>query len=212
MRRPLATSTALAVFLVGGALAVGVQLVPAAVPEASAAGIVAETGATAVNAPVADLPNEADMMFAAMMIPHHQQAVELARILADTPDIDGFSTALAAFIDSDQSREIAEMEAWMQAWHQTGIVHHEGSAPMTDAGSTMGMATPDQIAEFDAMTGRAAETRFLELMIAHHRGALEMTREALAVGENSYIRALAKHVAAEQEREIEAMTARLGAL
>ena len=208
MRRPFATAVSLAAFLVTGALAVGVQLLPAA----SAATPAAPDGAGAVvtaaqqDEPVDDVPNEADMGFAAMMIPHHQQAIELSQVLAATPGIGDASTSLAAAIERDQTAEVTQMQAWIDAWHQVGILDHDHSGTMS------GMATPEQIAQLRTMSGAAAEKRFLELMIFHHEGALEMARTAMAAGHNSFIRALAKHVAAEQQREIEAMTARLGML
>jgi uncharacterized protein (DUF305 family) len=216
MRRPIATTVALVVILLAGSTAVGPWL--AASDAARAAERVDDApGRTAIAASerdetvvvmptpapvgVEDLPNDADMTFAMMMIPHHEQAIELSRILASTPGIDEFSRSLAAFIETDQTNEITAMRAWTEAWHGVGVMNHGG-------GVMSGMATPEQIAEFDALSGEEAEARFLDLMIAHHRGALDMADEAIADGANSYIRSLAKHIAAEQEREIEAMILR----
>ncbi|KRA25716.1 hypothetical protein ASD65_15755 [Microbacterium sp. Root61] len=206
MRRPVATASAVAVFLVCGALFLGIQLTPAAPAAAtrpqSAPAEAPDPAAVSARDAVEDIPNDADMMFASMMIPHHQQAVELSRILAATDGIDDVSIALAAFIDRDQTREITDMQAWLDAWHRSGMMSHDGNGFMA------GMATPEQIAALEAASDVVAEKLFLELMIAHHQGALLMTTEVLREGNNSYIRALAKHIAAEQEREIEAMTAR----
>ncbi|MEV5071152.1 DUF305 domain-containing protein [Microbacterium sp. LMI12-1-1.1] len=211
MRRPFAASISLAVVLLAGALVVGPQLLLATAAEdetdaAPAPGAAAVVAAAQQDEPVGDEPNEADMVFATMMIPHHQQAVELSRILAATAGIDDTSVALAAFIERDQSAEIVRMQAWLDAWHQAGVLNHEHTGAMA------GMATPEQIAQLDALSGVDAERRFLELMIAHHEGALDMTRAVIASGANTWIRALAKHIAGEQQLEIEAMTARLEAL
>ncbi|SDZ55753.1 DUF305 domain-containing protein [Herbiconiux ginsengi] len=195
MRRPLAAASSFAVSILIAAVMVGVQLVPSTTLSPEAAHTAQDDGD--------DRPNDADMMFATMMIPHHQQAVELSRILADTAGIDDISVALAAFIERDQGREITDMQAWLDAWRRTGIMRHHHSD-----GAMAGMANADQVAELAAAEGVHAEQLFLDLMIVHHEGALVMTRQALAAGNNSYIRALAKHVAAEQEREIEAMQAR----
>ncbi|GAA1955930.1 DUF305 domain-containing protein [Agromyces allii] len=222
MRRPIATTVALAVVLVAGAAMIGPRLaaadaaraaeridgapgssVIAASGRAGASDELASTKAGDDPTPVVDdLPNDADLMFAMMMIPHHEQAVELSQLLAATPDVDEFSISLAAFIEVDQTKEIAAMHAWLDAWHGVGVMNHAGGGTMA------GMATPEQIAEFDALSGSAAEARFLDLMIAHHRGALAMADDAIADGRNSYIRSLAKHIAAEQEREIAAMLLR----
>lgn len=212
MRRPFAAAASAAISLVIAATIGGGLAWSAAANAASATAAPGEDGATAVLAaaqrddPADDVPVEADMVFATMMIPHHAQAVELARILAATPGIDETSTALAAFIDRDQSAEIVQMTAWLDAWHGVGIMDHSHSGTMA------GMATPEQIARLDALDGVAAERLFLELMVVHHEGALVMTRDVITGGRNSWIRALAKHVAAEQQREIEAMTARLAVL
>lgn len=155
-----------------------------------------------------ETPNAADLEFTAMMVPHHRQAVELAAILAGTPGVDDTSLALAAFIERDQTAEIDQMQDWLDAWSAAGTSHH-GTAAMA---GMAGMATPEQVAALDALEGVDAERRFLELMIAHHEGALEMTEPVLREGRNSFVRSVAKHVASEQQREIEAMTVRLGTL
>ncbi|GAA5093802.1 hypothetical protein GCM10025760_24460 [Microbacterium yannicii] len=217
MRRPVAASVALALAIVTAAL-VGAPVAIAATGAAeadAAAAVSADTSSSRAAAVVAaaqqeddpgNEPNEADMVFAAMMIPHHAQAVELSRILAATTGIDDTSVALAAFIERDQSLEIERMQAWLDAWHGAGVLDH------AHTGTMAGMATAEQIARLDALDGVAAERLFLELMIAHHEGALAMTRDVIDAGVNTWIRVLAKHVAAEQQREIEAMTARLGTL
>ncbi len=217
MRRPIATAVVIALTLaLGGALA-GVYLasslgglIPG--PEAAEAAVGQSVFDTAQQTnpveasvdSVDDRPNEGDLMFADMMIPHHEQAIELARILASTPEIADFSSSLAAFIERDQAREIEQMAAWSQAWRDAGVSGSRGGH-----GAMAGMATPEQISQLDSLEGEAAERLFLELMITHHEGALVMAQDVLTTGSNSFIRTLAKHIAAEQEREIEAMELRL---
>jgi uncharacterized protein (DUF305 family) len=72
-----------------------------------------------------------------------------------------------------------------------------------------GMASAEQLAALDAAEGAAADRMFLELMIAHHEGALEMAEGAVREGSNAYVRSSGKHVLVEQRREIAAMTALL---
>ena len=217
MRRPVATAVVVALTLALGGAGLGVHLASSlsdSAPDAAgdAVGQTVFDSAQQTNPVVAsvdsgdDEPNEGDLMFADMMVPHHEQAIELARILAATPQIDEFSSTLAAFIERDQAREIEQMSSWSQAWRDAGVSGHG------QHGTMAGMATPEQIAQFDSLEGEAAETMFLELMIAHHEGALVMAQEVLSTGSNSFIRTLAKHIAAEQEREIEAMRLRLEAL
>jgi len=79
-------------------------------------------------------------------------------------------------------------------------------------GGMRGMATEVQLDALGASDGAAAEQMFLELMIAHHDGALEMARTAVLEGSNAFVRASAKHVLIEQDREIAAMRGMLEAL
>lgn len=74
-----------------------------------------------------------------------------------------------------------------------------------DHAAMRGMATDGQLDALRAGDGAAAERLFLDLMIAHHDGALEMARTAVLEGSNAFVRASAKHVLIEQDREIAAM-------
>lgn len=108
-----------------------------------------------------------EIMFAQMMIPHHQQAVDLGT-LADTraqnPDV----IALAAQIKAEQAPEIAEMQKWLT----------EAGSP-ADMGHSMhmdGMLTEAQMAAIEKSTGAEFDRLFLEAMIEHHRGAVDMAK------------------------------------
>jgi uncharacterized protein (DUF305 family) len=68
-----------------------------------------------------------------------------------------------------------------------------------------GLATPGQIAALSAASGVEAERLFLTLMIAHHRGAVEMADAVLDRSDHSVVRAFAKSVVASQTSEIELM-------
>jgi uncharacterized protein (DUF305 family) len=68
------------------------------------------------------------------------------------------------------------------------------------------MATPEQLAALDAAESLAAERLFLELMIVHHEGALDMATRAVTEASNAFVRTSGKHVLVEQAREIDAMT------
>ena len=72
-----------------------------------------------------------------------------------------------------------------------------------------GMATPEQVAELSAASGIEAERLFLRLMIAHHRGALEMSRAVLERSEHPAVLAFARGVLTSQQSETELMTAML---
>jgi hypothetical protein len=71
------------------------------------------------------------------------------------------------------------------------------------------MATPEQIAELETAAGAEAERVFLELMIAHHRGALDMSEAVLERSGHPVVAAFARAVLASQQSEIDLMTAML---
>ena len=171
-------------------------------------------------------PIEADYCYVEAMIPHHEQALALSGIVLAASGVSDRTQALAEYIVADQSTEIEQMRAWADAWARavpgaagggsghsghgggavvdTGVIaqgcRHDGHADMK------GMATPEQLDELRSLTGAAAERRFLELMIVHHEGALEMAKRAVTEGSNAFVRSSAKHVLVEQEREVGAMT------
>jgi uncharacterized protein (DUF305 family) len=141
--------------------------------------------------------DDADVMFAQMMIPHHRQALEMAR-LADGRAEDPEVKKLVAAIERAQDPEIRKMRDWLREWGEPE------SAPR-DHGSGHGMSgmmTEQQMKQLAAARGRAFDRLFAELMIAHHDGAVEMARQELRDGRNATARRLADDVARTQSAEI----------
>ena len=106
-----------------------------------------------------------DIMFMQMMIPHHQQAVDMGT-LAETRASNSKVKALAAQIKGEQAPEIADMKQWLK----------DAGASMT-MGHTMtmtGMLSDAQMAELEAASGAEFDRLYLEGMIAHHEGAIDM--------------------------------------
>ncbi len=68
-----------------------------------------------------------------------------------------------------------------------------------------GMLSAEQLESLRTAPTHEAEIRYLELMIPHHEGALEMSREVIVEGRNGYTISMAKHILNEQQREIQAM-------
>jgi uncharacterized protein (DUF305 family) len=91
---------------------------------------------------------------------------------------------MAYDIATTQGQQAGQLYGWLSAW---GLRQLGTDPPMTWTGHTghgmgalmPGMATPAQIAELSAASGVETERVFLRLMIAHHRGALEMSNAAL---------------------------------
>lgn len=209
-----------------------IGVVVAALTVAGAAGAIAVTAtggqpsppvaAATSGAGETAFPSIEDHCYIEGMIPHHEQALTLSESVLAAEGVRERTRALAAFIIGDQSAEIGTMRAWQHAWAKAiptdatttgGHAAHDapaGSIPTGCGGHAhgemKGMATPEQLAALDAADGMDADRLFLELMIVHHEGALEMATSAVTNGSNAFVRASAKHVLVEQEREIAAMT------
>jgi len=138
--------------------------------------------------------DSADVVFAQMMIPHHEQAVEMST-LAETRAKDPVIVALAAQIKAAQGPEIDKMMAWLQA----------AGAPKADdhMGHVMpgGIVGDTQLAELKAASGSEFDRLFATEMIAHHEGAIEMAKQ-VENSANSAVSALAKNIITNQTAEI----------
>ncbi|MEO3776687.1 DUF305 domain-containing protein [Micromonospora sp. B11E3] len=152
--------------------------------------------------------NDADVMFAQMMIPHHQQAVEMAE-LAETRAADAEVKSLAAQIKGAQDPEIATLTGWLAAWGRplsaAGSGHGHGAPPSSTAHDMPGMMSDADMTSLASATGTDFDRRFLTMMIAHHEGAISMAKDELAKGANQDAKALAQRIAASQQAEIDAM-------
>ncbi|WP_150307782.1 DUF305 domain-containing protein [Planctomonas psychrotolerans] len=144
--------------------------------------------------------NDTDVMFAQMMIPHHSQAIEMSDMILAKDDISTDVTDLATQIADAQGPEIDQLTAWLDEWEAEpldgmGDMHH----PME------GMMSNNQMARLDAATGAEAERLFLENMIIHHEGAIDMAETEVDGGENADAIALANEMITSQQAEIDTM-------
>lgn len=152
--------------------------------------------------PSTSTANAADAMFAAMMIPHHEQAVEMSDIVLAKTDATPEVVDLARTIKAAQSPEIEKMRGWLKAWGA------DESMPMDH--SMDGMMSADDMTALKAASGPEASRLFLTQMIAHHEGAVTMAKTEIAEGKNADAIALARAVVAAQQAEIDEMTQLLG--
>ena len=151
--------------------------------------------------------NAADVEFAQGMIPHHEQAIEMADMALDpnvgaSPDV----VTLAEAIQAGQDPEIELMQGWLTAWDQPAMEDIEGH----DMSSMVGMMSAEDMDELGTLTGAEFDKAWLEMMIAHHEGAVQMAETVKADGKNADVAALADQVIAAQTAEIDTMTALLG--
>lgn len=144
----------------------------------------------------------ADVIFAEAMIPHHRQALEMAALVPDRTSNRDLH-ALAERIRVAQQSEIAVMSRWLTAQGRTPPDGHEHMA------GQYGMATLEQMNRLRQARGEAFDKLFLQLMIAHHEGALTMAKAELAEGTDRRMRLMARDIASGQRVEIARMK-RLG--
>ncbi len=131
-----------------------------------------------------------DATFIDSMIRHHEGAIEMARQAleeAEHPEV----RELAQEIIDAQQQEIEQMQSWRQEWYPD--LPPTGSMHMMD----------EQMIGDD--TSKPFDQRFIEGMIIHHQGAIDMAREAQQQAERQEIQELATTIITDQQREIEQM-------
>ncbi|MFC0314760.1 DUF305 domain-containing protein [Gordonia phosphorivorans] len=155
--------------------------------------------------------NDADKMFAQMMIPHHKQAVEMSDLMLAKEGIDPRVTELARQIKAAQGPEIATMQGWLA---QGGVSDDSSGHDMGthDMSEMEGMLTDAQMNALREATGVEASRLFLDGMIEHHEGAVDMAEAELKDGANPEAKALAQQVITTQNAEIQTMRELLSSL
>ncbi|TFC93098.1 MULTISPECIES: DUF305 domain-containing protein [Cryobacterium] len=165
----------------------------------------APTSDTGESTATSSAANAADVEFAQMMIPHHEQAVQMSEDLLAKLDTDPRVVALATEIKAAQEPEITQLTDWLTAWGaDTG-----GMADMNHGTDGM-MSEADMMTLSDA-SGADADRVFLELMITHHEGAIAMAETHIDEGSNADAQALSAAIVAAQSAEIAVMTDLLAA-
>lgn len=141
--------------------------------------------------------NAQDVMFAQMMIPHHQQAITMAKqatTKASSPDV----KQLAQQIEQAQGPETQKMTGWLQSW---------GASTSSDDGMHMGdgMMSDKDMKKLDTLSGKAFDKAFLQMMIKHHQGAITMAKTEQAQGSFADAKAMANNIVTSQSAEITTM-------
>ncbi|KRF09462.1 hypothetical protein ASH00_02640 [Arthrobacter sp. Soil782] len=162
-----------------------------------------ESAAGSSGGEVSGEHNDADVMFAQMMIPHHEQAVQMSDVVLAKDGLSPEITELATQVKDAQAPEIETMTGWLDAWGEPVEGHHMESADGEDGMD--GMLSEDQMGELEVAQGEEAARMFLESMTAHHNGAVDMAQEEIENGENPEAIALAEDIVETQEAEIEEM-------
>ncbi|MFI7065164.1 DUF305 domain-containing protein [Kribbella sp. NPDC050124] len=152
--------------------------------------------------------NDADVTFATQMIPHHQQAVQMASMAgyqATTPEV----KQLALAIKAAQDPEIKLMSGWLTKWGKPVPSPEHGE----HGGDEMpGMMTEDEMSELGKQKGSMFDRMWVQMMIKHHQGAVAMAKTEQTAGKDPAATALAKKIETDQNREIATMKRLLGQL
>lgn len=193
-----------------------------AVAIAAAIGLVVGYQLKDDSGPVLPATDSVDAGFARDMQIHHSQAVEMSMIVRDNTDNQtirrlGYDIALT------QRQQIGQMFAWLDLWglpqyssapamawmngdmggHDMG--HSDQPTEPVAAQLMPGMATSEQMDQLRAARGKPAEILFLQLMIRHHEGGIDMARYAAEHAEVQQVRDLAQGMVEIQEYEIDVM-------
>ena len=150
--------------------------------------------------------NDADVTFATDMIPHHRQAVEMAK-LAETRAKSAKVKDLALKIMRAQDPEIQTMSGWLTAWGKPvpSASSSMGGMDMGGASAMPGMMSSADMAKLKNASGAAFDQMFLTMMIGHHNGAIEMAKTEQTNGKNAEAIALAQRIEQAQTNEITTM-------
>jgi uncharacterized protein (DUF305 family) len=158
--------------------------------------------------------NAQDVSFTQGMIPHHQQALEMAKLAADRASSAEVKD-LAARIEKAQDPEIQTMSGWLKSWGKD--VTRSGSSmesmPGMDhsAHSDMpGMMDSKDMAKLEKASGADFDTMFLTMMIEHHKGAIEMATTEKDKGKYGPATSMSDGIITAQTAEITEMDKLLG--
>jgi len=177
----MATPARLASFVGGVTLALAVAACGGGDDSSNASDSGTPPSASLTVSEISQEHNDADAQFTQQMIPHHRQATAMAELAPDRAESEQVKT-LAEEIIAAQQPEIDTMNGMMTPQEMTGLENASGG-------------------EFDRL--------FLQMMIAHHEGAVEMARAEQADGQNPQATELAKRIESTQTDEIERMRALL---
>jgi uncharacterized protein (DUF305 family) len=156
--------------------------------------------------------NQADVAFAQQMIPHHSQALDMAKLVA------GHTTNskvvdLAGRIEQAQEPEIQRMSSWLNAWgaragrmgDMPGMPSDQPMPGMNAPSGVPGMMAADEMTRLEQANNAEFDRMWLQMMIQHHQGAIDMARTELAGGVNSEAKSLAQSIIDGQQAQITEM-------
>ena len=162
--------------------------------------------------------NDADVDFASDMIQHHAQALQMVDLTLGRK-LDAEVVTLTEQIRAAQAPEIEKMADWLEDWDQPvpetsrdhANAHAQEHGESVEMDTDMpGMLSAKELESLESASGPEFQTMWLEMMIEHHEGAVEMAEAQVEEGSNAKAVALAEDIISTQEREISTMQDLLG--
>lgn len=208
---------------VGSAAVLATVIVAAGCSTTSSAQPQTSESATVVNG-----HNSQDATFLTDMVAHHQQAIDMAEMVPSHTSSAQLKS-LAARIEAAQGPEIAKMNGWLGEWSEGSSASSQPTSAggghdmsgmdhgsMDHAGPTSsaqpmgpGMMSAREMADLESKSGASFDRTWLTMMIAHHEGAIAMSQQELAQGENAQVKTVAQAIIDGQTKEIAEMKAML---
>jgi uncharacterized protein (DUF305 family) len=147
--------------------------------------------------------NADDVSFVQQMIPHHNDALTMAKLVpghsSNAKIID-----LASRIERGQAPEIQQMQGWLTTWNASMPGMSGESMPGMD-GAMPGMMSAEDMKQLGQAKGAEFDKMWLDMMIKHHQGAIDMAKTELEKGGNADAKALAQKIIDAQQAEITEM-------
>ena len=148
--------------------------------------------------------NQDDVMFAMNMIAHHRQAIDMSDVLLAKSGVDDRVADLAERIRAAQQPEIEQMTTMLEGWG-IGMSDDASGTDHDMGGGEGGMMSESDMELLEAAPGPEASRLFVEQMIMHHEGAVEMAEAEVGAGENADAVELAERIISDQSTEIAEM-------
>ena len=145
----------------------------------------------------AGAPVPFDRAFIDAMVPHHVQAIEMARSAKAAGLSEPVLVEIADAIEETQQREIDQMKDWRGKWFGSSEIDPDGADSLEMSMEEMGMEGTMDFSEAEDVDGA-----FATMMVAHHEGAIAMAELAQERSERQEIRSLADEIVAAQEAEV----------
>jgi uncharacterized protein (DUF305 family) len=148
--------------------------------------------------------NADDVAFAQNMIPHHQQAVELAAMVP-SHSTNHELIVVAKHIGIDQRAEIGILTDLLSEWHEPVSMPMHGGMNMDGGMHVDGMVDSATMKRLPSLTGPEFDQLWMTSMISHHEGAIAMAQNEIARGQNPHAISVATNIIPAQQFEIARM-------